>query len=256
MSITVYYVPGSHPCNAVFKALELKGLPYRKVVVIPPLHRLQMRLMFGGRTVPGMRYVDESERVEKVQTTRAIMRTLDSIKPDPPLFPEDPELRRRVIAAESWADGDFQALGRRLVWAHLSRSPQAMLSYAAGERMPLPAPALRAAARPVALIQSRLNRASDRQVRADLASLPQLLDRIDDYIAEGVIGGDRPNAADLQIAASLNLWMTMDDIRPLVENRPCGALARRLFPHGAGHIPGGVLPADWFPAADASRQAT
>jgi glutathione S-transferase len=255
MSIKVYYVPGSHPCNAVFKALDLKGLPYKKIVVIPPAHRLQMTLMFGARTVPAMKYVDNEGRTEKVQTSCAIMRTLDSIKPDPPLYPTNVEERRRVLAAEKWADGDFQSLGRRLIWSHLKRSPQAMLSFAAGERVPLPAFMQKLAAGPVSKIQSRLNRADDEQVRADLASLPGLLDQIDAYIADGVIGGEPPNAADLQIAASLDLWMTMDDIRPLVENRPAGKLARRIFPDsGGGHVSGGVLPAEWLAAARADSK--
>jgi hypothetical protein len=33
-------------------------------------------------------------------------------------------------------------------------------------------------------------------VRRDLAALPGILQRIDDWIAEGVIGGEQPNAAD------------------------------------------------------------
>lgn len=246
MSIKVYYIPGSHPCNAVFKALELKHLGYKKVVVIPPLHRLQMRLMFGRRTVPAIKYVDEDGRTQKVQTTHAIMRTLDSIAPEPPLFPADAEQCRRVTEAESWADGNFQDVGRRLVWAHLMRSPQAMLSYSADDHVPLPKFAQRIAAAPVSGIQAILNKAGDYRVRTDIAALPGLLDRVDGYIADGVIGGEQPNAADLQICASLNLWMTMDDIRPAIERRPCGALTRKLFPEGSGHVDGGVLPAEWL----------
>lgn len=246
MSIKIYYVPGSHPCNTVFKALGLKGLPYKKVVVIPPLHRLQMRLMFGGRTVPAMKYVDEEGRTQKVQTSRAILRTLDSIAPDPPLYPAEAAARQRVIEAETWADGDFQDIGRRLSWAHLLRSPEAMLSYSAGDRVPLPKFAQRIAAAPVSRIQAMLNKAGDFRVRADIAALPGLLDRVDGYIADGVIGGEWPNAADLQICATLNLWMSMDDIRPAIERRPCGELTLRLFPEGTGHIGGGVLPAEWL----------
>ncbi|MBK5229688.1 MAG: glutathione S-transferase N-terminal domain-containing protein [Thermoleophilia bacterium] len=256
MAIKVYYIPGSHPCNAVFKALDLKGLPFKKVVVIPPAHRLQMKLMFGDRTVPAMKYVDETGRTEKVQTSRAIMRTLDSINPDPPLYPVDADLRRRVLAAESWADGDFQSLGRRLVWAHLARSPQAMLSFSTGDKVPLPKFMQSVAAGPVSWIQAKLNRAGDQQVRDDLASLPALLDRIDGYIADGVIGGEQPNAADLQIGATMQLWMSMDDIRPLVENRPAGKLSLRLFPKPSGHVAGGVLPDEWLAPARAGTPAT
>lgn len=251
MSIKIYYVPGSHPCNAVFKALDLKRLPYKKVVAIPPAHKLQMTMMFGAPTVPAMKYVDENGHEEKVQTSCAIMRTLDSIKPDPPLYPADPELRRKVLAVENWANGDFQSLGRRLIWAHLARSPKAMLSYATGDKMPLPKFMQSLAAGPVSRIQAKINKADDELVREDLASLPRLLDQIDEYIAEGVIGGEQPNAADLQIGSSLQLWMSMDDIRPLVENRPAGKLARRLFTERTGHIDGGVLPAEWLAPARA-----
>lgn len=249
MSIKVYYIPGSHPCNAVFKALEMKRLDFTKVVVIPPAHRLQMRLMFGGRTVPAIKYTAPDGSVEKVQTTRAIFRTLDSLVPEPRLFPSAQAERDRVIAAEKWSDGNFQDVGRRLIWAHLARSPQAMLSYSAGDKVPLPRFVQSLAAKPVSVIQSRLNKAADdERVRGDLADLPKMLDRVDDYIAEGVIGGQTPNAADLQIAASLNLWMSMEDLRSVIEPRPCGRLTRKIFPEGSthGHIDGGVLPAEWL----------
>lgn len=250
MSITVYFIPGSHPCNAVFKALEMKGLDFKKVVVIPPAHRLQMKLMFGGRTVPAIKYTDESGEVEKVQTTRAIFRMLDSLAPEPPLFPASQTERDRVVAAEKWADGNFQDVGRRLIWAHLARSPEAMLSYSTGDRVPLPRFMQRIAAKPVSVVQAKLNRAGDDRVRQDLDELPAMLDRVDAYIAEGVIGGETPNAADLQIAASLNLWMSMEDLRAVIEPRPCGHLTRRIFPQGTthGHIAGGVLPATWLAA--------
>jgi hypothetical protein len=35
----------------------------------------------------------------------------------------------------------------------------------------------------------------------------------------------------------------MDDVKPLLDGRPCLALALRLFPSYAGHLPAGALPA-------------
>jgi glutathione S-transferase len=84
-------------------------------------------------------------------------------------------------------------------------------------------------------------------VRRDLAALPGILQRIDDWIAEGVIGGEQPNAADFQIATSVALLMTMEDIRPLIEGRPAAELARRIVPDFPGHAPSG-LPKDWLPS--------
>ena len=72
-----------------------------------------------------------------------------------------------------------------------------------------------------------------------------MIDRVDALIADGTIGGDEPNAADFQIAPSIALLMTLDDIRPLIEGRPAAALANRLVPGFPGHAPP-TLPAAWL----------
>jgi glutathione S-transferase len=82
-------------------------------------------------------------------------------------------------------------------------------------------------------------------VRRDLAALPGILQRIDDWIAEGVIGGEQPNAADFQIAPTLRLAMTMDDLRPAIEALPAGQLALRLVPSFPGHARP-TLPHTWL----------
>ena len=82
-------------------------------------------------------------------------------------------------------------------------------------------------------------------MRADLASLPADLDRIDDWIADGVIGGGEPNAADYQIAPSVRLPMTFDDLRPSIEGRPCGEMAMRIVPDFPGRTPP-VFPSEWL----------
>ncbi|MBA2764642.1 MAG: glutathione S-transferase, partial [Thermoleophilaceae bacterium] len=74
-----------------------------------------------------------------------------------------------------------------------------------------------------------------------LERLPANLDRVDQLIASGVIGGDRPNVADLQIAASVRLLMACDDLREQIDTRPAGALARRLMPEVPGRLPAGAL---------------
>ena len=89
------------------------------------------------------------------------------------------------------------------------------------------------------------NHASEDSARADLAALPGLLDRIDEWIAEGVMGGERPNAADLQIGSTIRLLLTLGDVRPLIEGRPAAELIR-WFPPMVGEVPAGVLPAEWL----------
>jgi len=74
-------------------------------------------------------------------------------------------------------------------------------------------------------------------VRRDLAALPGMIDRVDELIEEGVIGGSERNAADFQIATSVSLLLTMDDVRPLIEGRPAERLARDVVPDQPGRMP-------------------
>jgi glutathione S-transferase len=94
-------------------------------------------------------------------------------------------------------------------------------------------------------MSARFNEAGDENVRRDLAALPKFLDKVDAWIASGVLNGEQLNAADFQIAPSLGLAMTMDDIRPAIENRPAGALAKRVVPDYPGKTPP-ILPPAWL----------
>lgn len=253
----IYYIPGSHPSEAVFKAAELKGIDYKRVVVLPPTHRIQMTLMFGARTVPGVKLIDGPNGNEKIQTSRKILRAFDSIEPgDPVFYPKDAAEYERVVAAETWGDGDFQNVGRRLVWAHLARNADAVAEFSEGQPVPLPGFIQRLVASPMSKIQAKLNRASDEAVKEDLANLPEMLDHIDKLISDGVIGGDSPNAADLQILSSLWLWRTMSDLRPAIDERPCGKASVKLFGDPPATIASGILPAEWLePLAKAKSTA-
>jgi glutathione S-transferase len=89
------------------------------------------------------------------------------------------------------------------------------------------------------------NKARDDSARADIAALPGLLDRVDGWISDGLLGGEEPNAADLQIGSTIRLLLTIADIRPLIEGRPAAGLTR-YFPPQPGEVPAGVLPAEWL----------
>ena len=60
-----------------------------------------------------------------------------------------------------------------------------------------------------------------------------------------MLGGEQPNAADLQIATSLRLLMTLEDLRPAIEGRPAGELAMRVVPDFPGNAPP-ILPPAWL----------
>lgn len=102
---------------------------------------------------------------------------------------------------------------------------------------------LKAAIPLVGRLELRLNETSDAARAADLQALPGWLQLVDDWLADGTLGGDPPNAADLQMAPSLKLLMALEDLRAIIGPRPCGAWADRLFPGGGGHLPAGAIPA-------------
>ena len=64
---------------------------------------------------------------------------------------------------------------------------------------------------------------------------------MDALIADGVLGGDQVNVADCQVAGSIRLLQTFEDLREAIDARPCGALARRLVPGYDGSMPRGVI---------------
>jgi glutathione S-transferase len=239
----LYALPGSHPCAAVEAALRLKSIAYKRVDLLPSGEVLIGPLLWGGKTVPGMR-IDG----ERLVGSRTIMRALDALAPQPPLLPApgDP-MYARVLEAERWGDEVFQSVPRRLIDVCFLRRPSAMESYAASAKLPLPMALLR----PVMPLSARLmalkNKAREEAARADLAALPNQLERIDGWIAEGLLGGEQPNAADLQIGSTIRILMSIGDARPLIAERPAAQLAR-YFPPMVGEVPSGVLPAQWLPS--------
>jgi glutathione S-transferase len=249
VAIDLYVVHGSHPCAAVERALELKGIDFHRIELPPPLHAPLQRMRFGARTVPAM----QLDSGEKVSGSRAILRRLDEIAPEPPLWPPDGEARALVERAEEWGDEVYQPIARRLLWGALRRCPEALVSYTDGSRIPLPKPAIRAAARAIIRTEVALNNADEGSVRADLRYLPHHLDRIDRWITDGVIGGAQPNAADLQIATTTRLLMTIGDVAPFFADRPAEPHARDLFGSQPGSVPRGVLPADWLAGSPPQR---
>jgi glutathione S-transferase len=244
MNAKLYVLPASHPCAAVEAAMKLKGIDYDRVDLLPVTPVLVGPLRYGGTTVPGMR-IDG----ERIVGSRTIMRRLDELAPEPPLLPPPGDERyARVLEAERWGDEVLQSVPRRILDVAFLRRPHAMLSYAGDAKLPIPSALMKPATPITAKLMAFKNKARDESARTDIAALPGQLDRVDGWIAEGLIGGERPNAADLQIGSTIRLLLSIGDMRPLVEGHPATQLTK-WFPPMVGEIEPGVLPAQWLPAA-------
>lgn len=253
VKVKIYRVPASHPCQAVIRAAELKGIEHRVVDLAPLTQPIVATLQFGSRTVPAMKIYGGPGGTEKAQTTVKCLRALESVAPEPALYPSSAAERERVIEAEAWGVGEFQDVARRLAWVALSADPSALFTF--DSNLPLPDALLKPFGAPTIWGERLLNGANHDRVRGDLEKLPEWLDEIDAFIANGTIGGEDPNAADLTILSSIWLLRSFGDLLPLIDSRPVGRKTREVFGEAPGDVPAGAFPAAWMTTVNAAAGA-
>ena len=247
MRTTLFVINGSHPCITAEQALHLKGVPFRRIELLPGA-QLLMRLGFPGRTVPAIRFEDGG----RVQGSRAILRALEDRVPEPALY-GSPEIEE----AERWGDEVYQSVPRSILWPAVTGRPEVLHAFQEGSSMPkLPLPMIRLMAPGIVALERRLNATSADCARETIAELPGLLDHVDGLIAAGVLNGETPNAADLQIAPTTRLLHAIADLRPLLAGRPAEAHAFRWLAPMDVEVPAGSLPAGWLPAPAAATEKT
>jgi glutathione S-transferase len=222
-SARLYGLPGSAPAYSGELMLKYKGVPYRRIDLIPVWHRkLLVAMGFPGKTVPALQLDGR-----KVQTNRAIARALDELVPERPLFPVEPEVRSRVEEVERLADEVIQPLTRRIVIASLARDPRSVRAHRAIGRLPIPRGAwLRERLMRPSL---QLYRVTPDQERRDRSELPALLDQLDACTSSGVLGGQELNAADLEVAPLVATLWGVKELEPELRRRPVAALAPRIL---------------------------
>ena len=242
MGITLYSMEISHPGRAAGLMLDHKGLEYKSVNIPTGMQPFALRAVgFRRPTVPAMKI-----NGRKVQGSLQISRVLDETRPEPPLFPADPEARRAVEEAETWGESVYQAVPRRIFrWvAKQDTELRAWLASDAG--FPLPVVTARLS-RPLSVWLARAAGADDEHVRADLRELPAHLDRVDALIADGTLDGESLNAADFQIATTTRFLLGLPPLRAIVAGRPAEKHALRVAPDFGEEVPF-TLPAGFEPA--------
>ena len=222
---TLYGLHGKPPSMAAQLMLEHKGITFRRVDMLDGRHQQTLaRRGFPGVTAPALE-IDSKH----VQTNREIARALDALVPEPPLLPDDAVARDRVEEAEDFCNERFQPSVRRIALSTL-RSDRSAVEYhpKLGRLLPWWLPPF--------LIRPALNRTLPRYggtpevIGEDFRSLPDMLDRLDRWVADGVLNGPQLNAADFQIAPLVAFLIGIRDVGPDVAQRPIGALAERVLP--------------------------
>ena len=237
----LFTIPASHPGWTARLMLERKGIPY--CADRPRRDRFDTGRARARFPADAVRAADLRRKEDPgLAGDRPRARPL---VPEPPLLPADPTERERVEEAEAWGD-EVLAGGLPGGWrgtclakdsgqvAELSRGLELGVPLAVAEKTAPRSPSSQPA-----------STGPTSAAIADLAALPGLIDRIDGYVADGVVGGDPPNAADLQIGAEHR--SADDDGGPaaFIADRPAGDLARRLVPDFPGHVPAS-FPSAWL----------
>jgi glutathione S-transferase len=247
--VKLYVISGSHACRSAMLMLGHKRIAYRTVVLPTGAHPMLVRALgfpghktairsVGGRTARPLAMLDRMGTVpalrygrERVQTNGKIARFLDRVRPAPPLYPDDPELRRAVEVAELWGDRELQMAARRITLIGSLHGLDALRDRANDGRL---GALLSRGERSRVLNSQMAARAifgADPQAEHELlAELPAMLDRIDEWIAQGVLDAAQLNAADFMIAPSIALIAYRLDLRPAIEARPTGAFLERVLP--------------------------
>jgi glutathione S-transferase len=238
--LVLHALPPSHPCMTAERALQLKGLAYERIDFTPGEHTAKMAEIYGeGRTtVPGL-LIDG----EPVHGSRPILERLETLEAEPALYPEP--IADAVREAARWGDEELQDLGRRLPWGALHFRPESLGTF--GGAGPLDPAGTDFAIR-MGRASWKYHGITAQRLAEDLAGLPAKLDHVDALAEAGTIGGEAPNAADLQIGATLRVLLCLGDLRPLLEGRAGERVARAWFEDYAGDIPAGAFPAGWVPA--------
>jgi glutathione S-transferase len=233
-------VPGSHPCVSAELMLRFKGVEFTRTDLPNMSHKAMLPLLrYRGSTVPVM-----TLEGKRISGTMKIARALEHFVPSPPLFAADD--RATIEGAEAWADSVLQDGVRQLARFGIGKDKEAMATFLSGPLVGIPEGVVRRALpvlRPGVALQMHT---SEDTAKACLEALPGQLDRVDALLAEGVIGGERPNAADFQIAPSVRLALCFDQLRPQIEDRPAGRHARAFVPDFPGRFKE-VFPASWLP---------
>jgi len=202
--------------------LEHKGIDFRRVNFPPGPHRVLVRVMgFKGDRVPAVKFDDG----RRAQGTRELPRVLDELVPEPRLVPDDP----RALEAERWADDVLQQWARRMVASAGARDPDALAGRGADGRLGVLLTRHERPRRTVARAVLMAFRVTKEQLRDDRERTGEILDKVDGWVAEGVLNGDELRSPDLAIASSLALVEYIVALQPELRRRPLMKLIERVF---------------------------
>ena len=116
----LWHIAISHYNEKVRWALDYKGIEHERRAPMPGLHMAVALWLTRGRhnTFPILQMDGET-----IGDSTAIIGALERRQPDPPLYPEEPDARRRALDLEDFFDERVAPYVRRLAFHEATRDP-------------------------------------------------------------------------------------------------------------------------------------
>jgi glutathione S-transferase len=194
----LWHLEVSHYNEKARWALDLKGVEHVRRPVTPALQEIRARRLRAGTTVPileidGRAIGDSTRIIEEVERRW----------PEPPLYPADPEERRRALELEDFFDEECGPHARRVLFSDNLTEPERFLAMLYGPdhpRMGL----LKAVSRPFSKVVKRHFDIRPETVEESREKVRAAFDRIEAEVGpSGYLVGESFTVADLTAASIL-----------------------------------------------------
>jgi glutathione S-transferase len=200
--ITLWHVPISHYSEKARWALDYKRVPHSRRAVLGGLHPLVTWILTRGQqpTVPVVTIDGRS-----IGDSSAVIAELEERFPDPPLYPRDPDERRRALELEDWFDEECGPYIRRLAYHEVTGDPEALAEITT-KMVPWVLPQTLDMTKPMVrlFLDLRFSVRDDDKARAAEEKVMTALDRLEAELdGREFLAGDSFSVADLTAAAIL-----------------------------------------------------
>lgn len=226
---TLWQIDVSHYSEKVRWALSWKGVDHRRRSPIPGVHMaVALCLTRGNKITFPVLSIDG----ERIGDSTAIIAALEERHPEPPLYPADPQDRRRALELEDYFDEELGPQIRLLAWHELGndreRFEELMGRVAPGPLARYAGPAARYARAYTGL---RYRVRGDDAAEEARAKILAALDRLEAELGDGdYLVGERFTIADLT-AASLFYPLVLPEEGPLpADQEPAAGFERFRLP--------------------------
>ena len=216
---TLWQIEVSHYSEKVRWALEYKGVDHVRRTPLPGMH-IPIALAMTRGASPTFPILTMDGRT--LADSTAIVAALEERFPAPPLYPADPEERRRALELEDFFDEQLGPHARLLPFYELIQEPELFAEIAA-ETVPGPLGKVKPLVGAYGRVYTSARWGAASEVAAERARVGILaaMDRLEDELAPGgdYLAGDNFSVADLT-AASLFYPVVVPAEGPLSPNQP------------------------------------